>query len=67
MTNNTLLKFFAPPVNGSEYVIQVRQKFYEIAEALNLALPEGSEKTVTFRKLLEAQDAALRAVSLLEE
>lgn len=39
----------------------VRTKFYELASTLESILPNGPEKTVALRKLLEAQDQGVRA------
>jgi hypothetical protein len=35
--------------------------FYDLAHQLEDNLPDGAEKTVALRKLLEAKDAAVRA------
>lgn len=39
----------------------VSRHFYTLAEVVNNTLPDGAEKTVCLRKLLEAKDAAVRA------
>lgn len=39
----------------------VSRHFYTLAEIVNNTLPEGPEKTVALRKLLESKDAAVRA------
>jgi hypothetical protein len=39
----------------------VSRDFYELAELVQLSLPDGPEKTVCLRKLLESKDAAVRA------
>lgn len=36
--------------------------FYELASEIALTIPPGPERTVSLRKLLEAKDAAVRAV-----
>lgn len=41
--------------------------FSDFAAALDDILPDGAEKTVCLRKLLEARDAALRAHSELTD
>lgn len=38
------------------------RKFYRLAVDLDEALPDGDEKTVALRKLLEAKDAGVRSV-----
>jgi hypothetical protein len=40
---------------------EVSERFYVLARDLDFDLPDGSEKTVALRKLLEAKDAAVRA------
>jgi hypothetical protein len=40
------------------------EPFCVLARSLAATLPENSEKTVALRKLLEAKDAAVRAVQL---
>lgn len=39
----------------------VSRHFYTLAEIVNNTLPDGPEKTVCLRKLLEAKDCAVRA------
>jgi len=39
----------------------VSQPFCEVAQWVDQALPEGPEKSVALRKLLEAKDAGVRA------
>lgn len=39
----------------------VSRHFYTLAEVLNNTLPDGPEKAVCLRKLLESKDAAVRA------
>jgi hypothetical protein len=40
----------------------VSKPFGELAERLDQSLPDGAEKTVAFRKLLESKDCAVRSV-----
>lgn len=40
---------------------EVSEYFTGVAEMLDDSLPEGAEKTVALRKLLESKDAAVRA------
>lgn len=40
---------------------QVSIHFFVVAERMDLTLPNGPEKSVALRKLLEAKDAAVRA------
>lgn len=39
----------------------VSRHFYVLAEKVSHTLPDGPEKTVALRKLLESKDAAVRA------
>lgn len=39
----------------------VSRHFYTVADIVRNTLPDGPEKTVCLRKLLEAKDAAVRA------
>ena len=39
----------------------VSNQFYQVANWVDIALPEGAEKSTALRKLLEAKDAAVRA------
>lgn len=39
----------------------VSRPFGELAEKLDLELPDGTEKTTALRKLLESKDCAVRA------
>lgn len=60
MTNQEILSFFAhdhlPP-----RLAEVSEPFALLAEQLRAALPPSAERTVAFRKLLEAKDCAVRA------
>jgi hypothetical protein len=44
----------------------VSQRFAELAAQLVAVVPEGPERTVSLRKLLESKDAAVRAVAIPE-
>lgn len=39
----------------------VSNQFHQVADWVDVALPEGAEKSTALRKLLEAKDAAVRA------
>ncbi len=58
---NRLLQFFQYG-HLPERLRVVSQPFNELAQALDRALPDNAEKTVAFRKLLEAKDCAVRAI-----
>lgn len=45
----------------SENLQQVSKKFCDLAWRMEQELPDGAEKSVVLRKLLEAKDAAVRS------
>ena len=45
-----------------EHLAAVSRPFGELAERIVLTLPRNPERTVALRKLLEAKDAAVRAL-----
>lgn len=49
-----------------EPLYSVSQKFYAMAHSMNNELPDGTEKSVALRKLLESKDAAVRAALDME-
>lgn len=57
---DALMRYFAflhlPPK-----LQQVSRHFYTLAEVVQNTVPDGPEKTVCLRKLLESKDAAVRA------
>ena len=58
---NRLMQFFAYS-HLPEHLQVVSKPFGELAAVLEETLPNNAEKTVAFRKLLEAKDCAVRAV-----
>jgi hypothetical protein len=57
---NRILKYFAYghlPMN----LQSVSREFHVLANWIEESLPDGPEKTVAMRKLLESKDAAVRA------
>lgn len=58
-----LLRYFTfghlPP-----HLADVSKWFYNLARHLAETLPDGPEKTVALRKLLEAKDAAVRSTAV---
>ena len=58
---NQLLQFFSYE-HLPAHLQEVSKPFGVLAEALESALPNNPEKTVAFRKLLEAKDCAVRSV-----
>lgn len=44
-----------------EHLQEISRPFGKLAQALNVALPEGPEKAAALRKLLESKDCAVRA------
>ncbi len=59
-SNERLMRYFEfghlPPK-----LQRVSRHFYTVADIVRNTVPDGSEKTVCLRKLLEAKDAAVRA------
>ena len=60
-----LLKYFATHHLSGD-LVPVSQPFGELARRIVELVPAGAERTVALRKLLEAKDAAVRAVALPE-
>lgn len=56
-----ILKFFTYE-HLPEKLKYVSKQFCELATRLDIELPDGPEKSVALRKLLEGKDAAVRAV-----
>ena len=55
-----ILRFFTYG-HLSPYLQRVSQPYHEMAMMLEEELPDGPEKSVALRKLLESKDAAVRA------
>jgi hypothetical protein len=60
-----MLKFFAY-AHLREDLQAVSQPFWALAQRVVDLVPAGPERTVALRKLLEAKDAAVRAVAIPE-
>lgn len=58
---NNMLQFFKCD-HLPEKLQLVSRPFCTLAEAIETALPNNSEKTTALRKLLEAKDCAVRAI-----
>lgn len=58
-----LLKYFTYE-HLPEPLLSLSYRFYQMAEHLAEELPDGSEKTVALRKLLEAKDSAVRSLAV---
>jgi hypothetical protein len=66
--NAPILRYFAWQHLKPGILQGTSAKFAGLAHDLDLALPDGPEKSVALRKLLESKDAAVRAaLDLLEE
>lgn len=59
---HSLLKWFATEHLRDSEVKEVVLEFSELAVNIDRAIPNGAEKTTALRKLIEAKDAACRAV-----
>lgn len=64
---NLLRYFDTSKRTQNQNIRNVVRPIEDLAEVLEDLLPEGAEKTVTMRKLLEAKDAACRAALDMEE
>jgi hypothetical protein len=60
-----MLKFFAYAHLRAD-LQAVSIPFFELAHHIVEIVPDGPERTVALRKLLEAKDAAVRAVAIPE-
>lgn len=59
-TEHNLLRFFS--YDHLPQALQVTSKpFHDLAMHINQEIPDGVEKTVALRKLLESKDCAVRA------
>lgn len=56
-----IMQFFAH-AHLPEHLAAVSRPFGELAEQVHATLPRNPERTVALRKLLEAKDAAVRAL-----
>lgn len=63
MNEHSLLKYFKYDHLTKE-LQSVSKPFSDMADRLDATLPQGSEKTVAIRKLLEAKDAAVRSYAI---
>jgi hypothetical protein len=61
MTTEHIMQFFAY-AHLSPHLQAVSKPFGELAEEIIANLPRNPERTVALRKLLEAKDAAVRAL-----
>jgi hypothetical protein len=61
------MQFFRLPASSSSTEDRVRVAFNSVAHMLVAALPANPESTVAMRKLMEAQDCALRALAFKSE
>lgn len=60
MANDRMLKWFAYE-HLPEHLQETSKAFFLLANNITTHIPEGPERTVSLRKLLEAKDAAVRA------
>ena len=65
---SNLLRYFAYGHLPEGPLRETSRQFADLAVVMSLQLPQGVEKEVALRKLLEAKDAAVRAtLDLLDE
>lgn len=58
---HSLMRFFQYD-HLPEHLQSVSRPFSQLAKQLDKKLPDGAEKTVALRKLLESKDAGVRAL-----
>lgn len=58
---NNILRYFEFDHLPEGPLRDTSQMFYALAITLDKRLPDGPEKSVSFRKLLESKDAAVRS------
>ena len=58
---NPILRYFTYAHLSTRSMRDVSERFFSLAHALDDILPNGPEKSVALRKLLESKDAAVRA------
>lgn len=58
---HSLIQFFAFE-HLPDHLKAISQPFGELAKKMDEILPDGAEKTVALRKLLESKDCAVRSV-----
>lgn len=61
MDRDHIMQFFAH-AHLPEHLAVVSRPFGDLAEHVHATLPRNPERTVALRKLLEAKDAAVRAL-----
>ena len=67
MTKNPILRYFTYDHLTRSPLRDVSKPFHDLAAALAAQLPDGPEKSVALRKLLESKDAAVRSALDIEE
>lgn len=60
MSQSDILRYFEYS-HLPQHLAEVSYQFAVLATAMSVQLPNGPEKSITLRKLLEAKDAAVRA------
>ena len=63
----TTLRYFTYDHLRDGKLRDTSRRFHELAHELNALLPDGPEKAVALRKLLEGKDAAVRAALDIKE
>ena len=67
MTKNSILRYFTYEHLTRVSLRDVSKLFHALADTLDAQLPDGPEKSVALRKLLESKDAAVRSALDIEE
>lgn len=61
MSTNSILRYFTYDHLTHPVLRDTSKVFHDLAGELDRDLPDGPEKSVALRKLLESKDAAVRA------
>ena len=67
MSTNSILRYFTYDHLTRPVLRDTSKVFHDLADALDRDLPDGPEKSVALRKLLESKDAAVRSALDIEE
>jgi len=59
---NVILKYFIQ-MHLRHHNLHLQTQFHDFAITLEHMIPDSAEKTTMFRKLLEAEDCAMRAMT----
>ena len=67
MNKNSILRYFTYDHLTHPVLRDTSKLFHDLAGTLDAQLPDGPEKSVALRKILESKDAAVRSALDIEE